>query len=997
MSAQGAGIRRITYHSASDILADWSPDGTKLLFSSSGRGPSSTTPYEVDVETGHVREVLEDVCSISVTGYSPDGKKITGIRRGTSWWRKGHRGAGNSQLMVHDTESDTMDVVTTFPGMDNWPVFSADGESVYFISERNGRPNVFSMKLDGQEKPEALTSFEKDAATFLSASADREWLIFEWNFDLWMVRSTGGKPRTLELRAPIDYRKAFVTTQTVADGIQEMEVNRDGKLVAIRLKDDIFFVKPEFKNDSIRVTDWAGPDGDYFWSLDGKELAYISQVNGTADIWVVNGETLEKRCLVRDDKFYLDMLGYSREGTKVLFRKDAGGAGIFAADAKTGEVTKFLPDPNIEDLAVSPDGRWILAQIAHQRSGTDLYIKPVEGGEWINVTKHPDGNWGCHWTPDGKKIIFISRRDGNSEIYSIDLQRQPDKFEDYEEQEAEKRKQEDEKKKPPEPPKPPAEPPKAEEETEPAEGGDKPDDGDKPKDDGEKKPDEEKPDDTDWKPKTIDPFEIDFQRIESRAKRLTNTSESEGTIMFLDGGKTVAYTKDKEIWAMEPDGKKQRRLVNGSFSLGSVRLQGDGKQIVFVDGGKLKRVAPRGGNPTDVDWKAKIKRDEREVQKEAFRQGWAALDERFYDQHLHGVDWDAEYARYAAHCDGTLTADEFNHLAGRLIGELNASHLGAYGGPGAPSGPSTATLGITPDGSHVDPGVLVADVMPESPADKPGSTIAVGEYILTIDGEEVSNTERYYELLTGREGERVKLQVGKEPKLEGAREVSIKPISGSAYGRLRYERWVRDNRARAKRMSNGRVFYAHIEGMNSSSLTRFKREIYGEAQNYDALLIDVRNNGGGSTHDQVLEILTKEVHGWTARRGAPLRASPSSQFDGPKALLINQYSGSDAEIFPNAFREKGLGPLIGMPTSGAVIGTQDITLVNGHRFRVPLAGWFTKDGANLENMGVKPDVEVPYPYEAYRDGKDPQVRRAVEVLMNRLEEAGPARPPDVPH
>ncbi|MGQ9732996.1 MAG: S41 family peptidase, partial [Candidatus Zipacnadales bacterium] len=134
-----------------------------------------------------------------------------------------------------------------------------------------------------------------------------------------------------------------------------------------------------------------------------------------------------------------------------------------------------------------------------------------------------------------------------------------------------------------------------------------------------------------------------------------------------------------------------------------------------------------------------------------------------------------------------------------------------------------------------------------------------------------------------------------------------------------------------------------------------------------------------------------------ARRGAPLRATPYAQFDGPKALLINEYSSSDAEIFSNGFRAKGLGKIIGMTTAGAVIGTYDITLVNGSRFRVPVEGWFTREGANLENMGVPPDIEVPYPYEDYRDGKDPQLRKAVDVLLEELKERGRAKPPQVEH
>ena len=976
----GGVIDRVTYHSANDVLADWSPDGKRLLFNASNRDHKYTCPYEIELETGYVRPVLRDVCSVSATAYSPDGKYVCGIQRGRAWWRKGYTGSANSQIMLYDTEADTMQVLTDFPGMDNWPVFSADGSHICFVSERQGRPNVFSMDRETGEV-EAVTRFEKDAVTFLSISGDGKWLVFEWNFGLHRVRSGGGSPREVALRAPMDYRETFEKDETLTGDIQEMEVNRDGSLVAIRLREDVFFVKPELKNDSIRITDWAGPDGDYYWSPDGKELAYISQVNGTSDIWVADAETHDTRCLVRDGKFYLDMIGYTWDGTKLLFRRNTGGDGVYAADPKSGEVKRFLPDPEVEDLALSPDGRWVLAQIDDPLSGRDLYIKPAEGGEWVNVTRHPDGNWGCHWSPDGKRIYLVSRRDGNSEIYSIDLQRQPEKFDDYEQQIADKEK-EKENKEPPKPPPPPDEPAKADESEE---GEEEPEQEKPPKE-------EEKPEEEGWKPQPIDPFEIDFERIEDRAKRLTDSSENEGNIMILPDGKTIVYTRGNEIWAMEPDGENQRRHVNGTFKLGNVRLQDDGEAIFFVDDGKLKKVPTKGGNPTEINWKAKVRRDTRLVQKEAFRQAWALLDESFYDRTLHGANWEAEYERYSQRCDGTLVKGDLHHLIGRMIGELNASHLGIYGGPG-PSGPSTGRLGIVADPEHHGPGIKVADVMPGGPADKPESTIAAGEYILALDGEEVTNNEHFHELLNGRAGERVKLTVNGEPKAEGAREISIKPVS--SVGGLRYERWVRDNREMVRRLSKGRIYYAHIAGMNASSRDRFERDVFGDAQHHEALIIDVRDNGGGNTHDQLLELLTKKVHGWRGLRGEPLRTSPHSQFDGPKALLINQHSASDAEIFPNGFREKGLGPLIGRTTSGAVIGTHDVTLVNESRFRVPVDGWFTLEGVNLENMGVAPDIEVPYPYEAYRDGRDPQIKKAAEVLLAALKKEERAVPPQV--
>jgi tricorn protease len=338
--------------------------------------------------------------------------------------------------------------------------------------------------------------------------------------------------------------------------------------------------------------------------------------------------------------------------------------------------------------------------------------------------------------------------------------------------------------------------------------------------------------------------------------------------------------------------------------------------------------------------------------------------------------------------------EDFQHLMTRMIGELNASHLGCYGG--GRSGKDTARLGIVPEPSHAGPGILVKETLPTGPCDQPEARIEPGEYILAIDGEEVGNTERVHDLLAGKAGERVKLMVNAEPTMEGAREVSIKPFSSGALSGLWYDLWVEENLERVLQLSDDRVYYIHMNGMNATTLAQFEDELYGPAQRYEAVIIDVRWNGGGYTHDSVIALLDKELHGWHAPRNNPLRSTPWPIFDGPMCCMINQNSFSNAEIFPNGFRATGLGKLIGVPTAGGVIGTWDTTLVNGARFRVPVEGWYTAEGINLENYGVPPDIYVEYPYDMFKQGRDPQLETAVEEMLDALERGeGRATPPDV--
>jgi len=970
--AEGGEIKRLTYHSASDTIADWSPDGKKVLFTASGRDHRYSCPYEIDIETGYVRPVFRDAFSVSATGYSLDARYVIGIRGGMEWWRKGYRGSANADVFVYDTQTDTMKMATDFPGADNWPVFSADATEIYYVSEREGRPNVFAQNLENGEI-RAVTRLRDDAVTYLQISGDGKTLVFEYGFDLWTIDPRGGKPRKLEIHAPIDYRENFEGDTTLTSNVEEMEANRDGSWVAIRLLDDIFIVKPEFKNGSVRVTDWPGMDGDFYWHPNGKELAYISQENGTADIWVYNVDTKEKKCLVRDDSAYLDMMGYTWDGEKILFRKGQGGDGVYEADAETGEVTRFLTEPEVLDAQISPDGKWIAADINHPRAGRDIHLRPIDGGEWTNITNHPAGNASPRWSPDGKKLFFTSARTGAWQVYSVDLQRQAVEFDDYEAQFAEKEKAEKEKAAKEEKPAPEAA----------VEGETKPE--------GEQKPEEQSPE---WKKKPIEPIAIDFFRIDKRLKRLTSSDTNESIVGFAGDGKTLVFQRGRQIWAMDLTGENQRQFVPGDYDLGNVRLTDDGKWLYFVGSGGIYKVdAVRGGGATPISFKAELDRDGRTLQKWAFRQAWALLDESFYSYNRHGVDWNAVYEHYKPYCDGTLVPEDFANLVSRMIGELNGSHLGCYAG--GRGGKDTGRLGLVADPTHQGPGFKVMEVTTAGPCDQPEATVKVGEYVMAIDGQPVNDNEHVSELLTDKAGDRVKLLVNSEPKSEGAREVSIKPISGGALGGLQYDLWVEANRKMALDLSKGRVYYIHMNGMNGGTLKTLTDELLGPAQHYDAVIIDVRFNGGGYTHDSVLELLTKKVHGWQGVRGVPLRTAPGGQFDGPMCCLINQNSFSDAEIFPNGFREKGLGKLIGVPTAGGVIGTWDTTLVNGAGFRVPVVGWYRMDGISLENYGVPPDIYVPVPYETFRDGRDPQIEAAVKELLTELETKKRAEPPDV--
>jgi tricorn protease len=367
-----------------------------------------------------------------------------------------------------------------------------------------------------------------------------------------------------------------------------------------------------------------------------------------------------------------------------------------------------------------------------------------------------------------------------------------------------------------------------------------------------------------------------------------------------------------------------------------------------------------------------------------FDEGWRLLREQFYDEKMHGVDWDAMREKYRPLIEHVAAKEDFYALVSMMLGELNASHLG-IGGPTV-SGPETAYLGVWFDPEHRGPGVKISAVLKNSPADRDESRLNVGEFILAIDGVEVSNNEQIWDALADKAGRVVELLVNDKPTKEGARTVKIKPINRGQWSNLLYEDWVEKRKRMVDEWSNGRIGYIHIQAMSQSELRKFEREFYAEVVGKkEALIIDVRFNGGGRIHDELLSILKRRLYALEQYRGTPPFTQPFQVWQKPTVVLINEFSASDAEIFPKAFRDLGLGKLVGVPTYGGVIGTYNVTLIDGTTFfRVPVTGWRTLDGVNLENYGVKPDILVEHSPEDNSNENDLQLKMAVELLLKEL-------------
>ena len=369
-----------------------------------------------------------------------------------------------------------------------------------------------------------------------------------------------------------------------------------------------------------------------------------------------------------------------------------------------------------------------------------------------------------------------------------------------------------------------------------------------------------------------------------------------------------------------------------------------------------------------------------------FDDAWRTMKYRFYDTQMHGRDWDAMRAKYQPLVQYVGERQELLNLINEMIGELNASHTGAAPGFGGQEGRvQTVHLGIDLQADEQAGRYRVTHVYENGPSDKDWVKVTAGDYLVAINGKPVKAGDNYWQLLNHRLNRKVEVTFNNKASEDGAWKTRIEPIPAGAFSQLRYERWVKQRREMVDKASNGRVGYLHIQAMNQPSLRRFEKEIR-ENRDKEGLIIDQRWNGGGNIEQELLAILVQRQYQIWQPRGTEPSGRPFAGYFGPKVVLQNWRSASNAEMFPAGFRALGLGKTIGTTTMGAVIGTGSYSLIDGSTVRTPGVGVYLADRSrtNMENYGVKPDILIENTPEDNLAGRDRQLETAVQELLKEI-------------
>ncbi len=434
-----------------------------------------------------------------------------------------------------------------------------------------------------------------------------------------------------------------------------------------------------------------------------------------------------------------------------------------------------------------------------------------------------------------------------------------------------------------------------------------------------------------------------------------------------------------------------KQLTSTAGSKSSLQFTPDSKELFFIENGRIGVVNLEGRNRS-LAVNAEMDVDFSREKLEVFQQAWSLLRDNFYDPGFHGANWDSVRAEYEPMIAGARTSDEVRRLLQLMIGELNASHLGAAP-PASANTPTTGRLGLRFDRKEYETTgrLRITEVIPLSPAALPGN-IKAGDYLLAVDGRTIDARTNLDELLSYKINRRVTLAISSTADGNGRHEVAVRPVNGATERALLYRSWVERNREYVSKASNGRLGYVHMFDMGSGSLAQLYIDLDVENHSRDGVVIDVRNNSGGFVNAYAIDVLARRGYLTMTLRGqggAPARTVLGQRaLDRPTILLTNQHSLSDAEDFAEGYRSLKLGKVVGEPTAGWIIYTWNQALIDGTNFRLPRMKITANDGTDMERHPRPVDVEVIRPIGETLTGKDSQLDAAVKELLKDL---GPAR------
>ncbi len=986
--------RRVTYHGGASPPLSWSPDGAWLYFGSHYTGIGGGI-YKIAAAGGPPIRIAHDPMESHYNvAVSPDGARVAFNNNGAAWWRHGHNPAGHSDIwdMAEAADDDDYRRLTAYLGLNTRPMWGEDGETILYVSDRGGEENIWRMSLDGDDDATPVTEYGEGRVTNPSISADGRWIAFERDFRLWRLNVADGAAEPVDIQVHADEKSTPIRHETFTDRLSEFDLSADGKKVAFVVHGEVFADladkgdKVKKGGDSFRITDTHARESQLSWRPDSEHVVYVSDRTGHNEVFLYDFKLREERQLTDSDEGKAAPT-FSPDGKWVAYT-------VGKTDIRLMDTEDWTERPSIvnerftgvitpTDFVWSPDSQWIAYVATDANFFDNVHVQNVDEGDSRQVTFLSNISCGGPlWSPDGKFLVFgTGQYREESLIARVDLVPIAPVFTEDDFHKLFEEDEEDEDENTPDHPESGDATAETEDETPDGESGD-----------------EEQKDDEEAEP---EPVRIDTDGIKHRVRFLTDPKAGASAMRIRPDSKTLVYrashTGQTNLWSLSLEegkgGEPPKQLTSSAGSKGAVRFVKDGKRFYFLESGRIHssgmdEAGGRDGDPKALNVRAEVEIDFHAEKMQAFDEAWRFMNENFYDAEFHGRDWDAARETFRARVEGARTGDEFRELLNLMVGELNASHLGAGGGGG---GAPDAFLGLEFDRSELEQHgrYRITSVLPDSPVTFDEEPARVGEYLLSVDGKGLGDDASLPRRLQRLSGRRVTLALGDGPTADDAREIVVKPISGGRHSELRYRGWVRANAEYVHDKSGGRLGYAHVSQMSYPAYMRFIADLDAESHSREGIVVDVRFNGGGHIAPFILDVLARKAYTLSSLRGhyeAPdTNLAGNRIIEKPLILVTNEHSGSNTEMFSEGFRRLGLGTIVGKPTAGAVIWTWGWQLLDGTSFRLPRMRVGTLDGENLEGAARPVDIDVDRPLGEAARGVDSQLDTAVSELVAQID------------
>ncbi len=1005
VSAEGGEPRRLTWHPGGDTVQGWTADGKAIMFTS-GRAtwaPGGTLRFWTVPVDGGVEEPMALPRGFQGK-ISADGAHIA-YRMNTSWddERRNYRGGQNRPIWIVDLKTYDMVAPPWTDSKDIDPVWS--GDTVYFISDRDGVQNVWSYESRSKKLAQVTKFTDFDVKTM---GAGGGAVVFEQAGYIHELNPRSGRSTRVNITASGDFPWMMPRWDDVSSRMTNIKLSPTGKRVLIEARGEVFTIPAE-KGDVRNLTNSSGSaERQPAWSPDGKYISYFSDRSGEYRLYVQEQDGLSPpREIALEKPTYYYTVSWSPDSKKLLFSDT--NLKVWVLDVASGNARIVGSDPWMVPQRTlnptwSPDSKWVAYSSRLRSMFHAIFISNAETGETKQITDGlSDATWPV-WDASGKYLWFLASTDFGLRSQWLDMTSY-DRETNYGLYLAVLKKAEstpllpesDEDKGIPAPgarPSPSASP-----------VGETP--ADAPAGDAAQRP---------RGPVTV---QIDFDGLGKRIISVPGVPErqysslsagAEGTVFYLEAG---APGQGQGGGSLHRYRLSDRRAIPFTSGVAAFSVSADGKKLVYRAGGGGGQGGPgQGGTPSapalflvDADrptvpppntgrlnYSLRMYLDPKAEYKQMFNEGWRNQRDYLYVPNMHGTDWPKMKEMYGAFLPYVNHRADLLYLMDMMGAELAVGHSYVRGGD-MPDVPNT-TGGLLGADFAIDNGrYRITRIYDNenwnpdlrSPMAVPGANINVGDYVVAINGVELRAPDNIYRLLDGTANRQTAVTVNDKPSLDGARRVTVVPVASEAA--LRTRAWVESNRRRVEQLSNGQLAYVFVPNTGQPGYTSFNRYYFAQ-QDKKGAIIDERYNGGGSAADYIIDILQRDFDGYfnnVAGDRYPF-TSPAAGIWGPKVMIINEMAGSGGDLMPWMFKYRKIGPLVGKRTWGGLVHTADSPpLVDGGTMIAPRGGFFTREGKwALENEGVGPDIDVENWPKDVIAGRDPQLERAVEEALRLL-------------